>query len=316
MKKRLLHNKAKCSSWENGTNGLVAQRGDKRRFSQQHVVEVLNKRKITLLEQYRNSSTPITCRCDKCSHEWQARYANIVHQNQGCPKCANRIPKAKVDYEKLAAAHKGLILKIAKRAENASVWLCENGHEFSRSYENIRATGTFCTICSGWHPKKLADYKALAAQFGGKIQRAANNVNKPSVWVCSRGHEFRRAFIKIEELGRFCPVCSARLGERLCREAAEQLFAVPFRKVKLRGLKGTRGGYLELDAFNDDLRLAIEHHGVQHYEPVGIWGGEKQFKRQQEHDRLRREYCRERGIVLIEVRELGSRVDGLNFRCR
>ncbi len=288
-------------------------RANKRRFSQQHVVEVLSKRKITLLGQYRNSSAPMTCQCDVCSHMWQARFANIVHQNQGCPKCAGRIPKTRVDYEKLAAAHKGHVLIMAQRTENASVWVCKDGHEFSRSYENIRATGTFCTICSGWHPKKLSDYESLAGQFGGQIKKAASNVNKPSVWVCSRGHEFRRAYIKIDELGRFCPVCSARLGERLCRAAAELLFGVPFRKVKLKGLRGTRGGYLELDAFNEDLRLAIEHHGVQHFEPVGIWGGSEQLKRQQEHDRLRREYCRERGIVFIEIRELGviTPIEGL-----
>ena len=185
----------------------------------------------------------MACQCDVCSHEWQARFANIIHQNQGCPKCAGRIPKVRADYEKLAVAHNGRVLVMAWRTEDASVWVCQDGHEFSRSYENIRATGTFCTICSGWHPKKLSDYESLAGQFGGHIKKAASNVNKPSVWVCSRGHEFRRAYIKIEGLGHFCPVCSARLGERLCRAAAEKLFGVTVGMIAV-SMAGCRNGFL------------------------------------------------------------------------
>ncbi len=284
----------------------VLRRSEKRRFTSDDVVRLLREKRITVLTQYVNSSTPLACRCDVCLHEWTPRLANLIHQNQGCPKCAGRVPKARADYEKIAMAHEGEILVMGLKAEDASTWLCKDGHQFSRSYENIRATDTFCTTCSGRLPKQLSDYEALAAKFGGKVERMAQSVTHAAFWKCGRGHEFKRAYAKIAECDRFCPVCSSRLGERLCRTIAEQLFGVPFPKVKLRGIRGPRGGYLELDAFNENLLLAIEHHGGQHFHAISIWGGEPQFQRQKEHDRLRREYCRQNGITLIEVRELGS----------
>ena len=117
---------------------------------------------------------------------------NVRHQGQGCPKCAGRVPKNLADYQELGAMHDGQILIMAKRAEERSVWRCPKGHEFSRSYEHITATGSFCNVCSGKLPKQLADYQVLAKKFSGQIKQNAKRVNSPSLWICKRGHEFRR----------------------------------------------------------------------------------------------------------------------------
>lgn len=45
----------------------------------------------------------------------------------------------------------------------------------------------------------------------------------------------------------------------------------------------------------------IEYQGLQHYEPIDYFGGEKQFDRQQKHDQLKRDYARKNGYNLIEV---------------
>jgi hypothetical protein len=63
---------------------------------------------------------------------------------------------------------------------------------------------------------------------------------------------------------------------------------------------------LELDIYNAELKLAIEHNGVQHYTPQDFWGGQRAFERTVEHDRRKQEYCRRNGIKLIEIRELGE----------
>lgn len=47
--------------------------------------------------------------------------------------------------------------------------------------------------------------------------------------------------------------------------------------------------------------LLIEFQGIQHYEPVEIFGGEKQFKIQQEHDKRKREYAINNNIKLLEI---------------
>ena len=135
-------------------------------------------------------------------------------------------------------------------------------------------------------------------------------MNQQAKWKCRKGHDFARPYSNIQQSDTFCPICSEGLSERICRAAAEQLFGTPFPKTKLRGVRGVGGRYLELDAFSESLKLAIEHNGFQHYQPVRFGNqtealAAKCFCKQQEHDRRRREFCRANGITLIEVPALG-----------
>ena len=52
--------------------------------------------------------------------------------------------------------------------------------------------------------------------------------------------------------------------------------------------------------YNDDEWL-LEYQGKQHFEPIEFFGGQKQFKIQQKHDKIKKEYALENGYKLIEV---------------
>ncbi len=56
---------------------------------------------------------------------------------------------------------------------------------------------------------------------------------------------------------------------------------------------------LELDIFLPEHNLAFEYQGIQHFVPVEHWGGEKQLKKQQEHDKKKKELCDKKGVTLI-----------------
>lgn len=45
----------------------------------------------------------------------------------------------------------------------------------------------------------------------------------------------------------------------------------------------------------------IECQGQQHFYPIDIFGGEKRFKKQQEYDNKKKEYCKDNNILLIEI---------------
>ena len=47
--------------------------------------------------------------------------------------------------------------------------------------------------------------------------------------------------------------------------------------------------------------MLIEFQGRQHYECVDIFGGEDQFKIQQEHDKRKRQYAKDNNINLLEI---------------
>lgn len=52
---------------------------------------------------------------------------------------------------------------------------------------------------------------------------------------------------------------------------------------------------------NDKLIALVEYQGEQHFEIVDFFGGEKKFERQQMNDEMKRSYCKNKGIPLIEI---------------
>lgn len=55
---------------------------------------------------------------------------------------------------------------------------------------------------------------------------------------------------------------------------------------------------LRIDIFIQELNLAIEYQGQQHFQPVKAFDGEDSFKKLQERDALKKRLCKELGIEL------------------
>ena len=77
-----------------------------------------------------------------------------------------------------------------------------------------------------------------------------------------------------------------------------------FNDLKGYGEKGT--GRLSYDFVvfkpeTTEIQCLIECQGVQHYEPIEIFGGEQQFIKQQEYDSRKRQYAKKHGYELIEI---------------
>lgn len=98
-------------------------------------------------------------------------------------------------------------------------------------------------------------------------------------------------------------------GERICCETMEKIYGVPFRKIRPNWLKNTETGRnLELDCYNEDLQLAVEYNGKQHYEyderngkSTSFHRVEKDFINQVRRDNYKAELCARNGVYLIVV---------------
>ncbi len=92
-------------------------------------------------------------------------------------------------------------------------------------------------------------------------------------------------------------------GEDECVRVLENLFDRKFKRVRPSFLRSPETGRnLELDCYNEELKLAIEYNGRQHYKHPSFPGfTEEQFKSQLQRDRFKRERCNELGIYLITV---------------
>jgi len=86
-------------------------------------------------------------------------------------------------------------------------------------------------------------------------------------------------------------------GEKKCREFLENYFSLSFPKVRPKFLNG-----LELDCYNENLRLAIEYNGIQHYKYTPFFHKTpRDFLSQIERDRIKKKICAQNNIFLISV---------------
>lgn len=92
-------------------------------------------------------------------------------------------------------------------------------------------------------------------------------------------------------------------GEIECRRYLETIFQVPFSKARPDFLKNPiTGNNLELDCFNEALKLGVEYNGQQHYSYTSFFHRNVDASTNQKYrDELKRRMCHENGINLIEV---------------
>jgi len=92
-------------------------------------------------------------------------------------------------------------------------------------------------------------------------------------------------------------------GEKICKCVLEKMYGLPFTNVRPNWLKNPKTGRnLELDCYNDEIKIAVEYNGIQHYEWPNFLGTDKSvFEKQLERDTLKKELCRKNGVFLIIV---------------
>ena len=102
--------------------------------------------------------------------------------------------------------------------------------------------------------------------------------------------------------GTGCPYCASDSKlEVFVKNILEENKIKFIPQYKFSGLKGVGNKLLSYDFYLLDYNLLIECQGKQHEQPVDHFGGEDQFKIQQEHDRRKREYAKAHKIQLLEI---------------
>src|SRR3989344_320104 len=176
------------------------------------------------------------------------------------------------------------------------------------------------------HRITIVDMQELAKIRGGKClsneyRGSGNNLK----WMCERGHEWKSTPHNIKK-GTWCPTCSTRIGENICRCYFEVFFKEKFPKKYPKWLKGSKGKNLELDGYCKKLNLAFEYQGEQHHKPNHYFNRSFSLEKIKKHDEFKKQKCKERGVTLIQVpyhtdyKKLGEWIEkecknkGFNFK--
>lgn len=132
----------------------------------------------------------------------------------------------------------------------------------------------------------------------------APNINNPLVTKCDILSKAGCPRPKIKILPKAVVTPSTgSIGEKMCRQVLEEYYHKPFTRIRPKFLTNpATGRALELDCYNEELKIACEYNGIQH-NIYPNWTGQtyKQFIDQLARDKFKADTCKRLGIYLIVV---------------
>lgn len=287
------------------------------------IIKAKNGKLLSCKKDYLNKRSKLLIECLVCENKWSPLMDNVVHKSSWCPKCATSNQKYKNGdlWEKLEGVikqKKGVLhsTKIDYINKNSVVKVeCENKHVWKKSIGEI-ASGNWCKKCAVKKASTQRKIKANVFNRAAQILKNKNcsiltdearykNIYSPLKIKCHscnfQGMTTANAILN----NISCPECGSGRGERFLRAFLNEVYKTEF--IKTRGeewnINPYTGKRLELDCYNEELKIAVEYDGSQHIKASVLFGGVEKLMDTVLRDAIKEDNCIENGIKLYRVKE-------------
>jgi hypothetical protein len=282
------------------------------------LINEINKHGGILLSKYLGYKKIISVQCEK-NHIFTIAPFSLLSGNW-CDICNPRNNK-KNDINKINIIFLNKNIKCISEKyidnKNKLKWQCLICYFiFEKNYNDMQRSFIGCSNCRGFIKNNskgmfsinpdvaLQNAKNIIKKYNGiLLSTEYNGSNENLECKCYFGHIFSIKYANLVNIGRWCKICSdsINISEEICRAHFEQIFDKKFIKIRPKWLESPISGYkLELDGYCEDLLLAFEHQGAQHYEKCFNMTDED-LKKRQEYDELKLKICNENNVKLIQI---------------
>lgn len=260
---------------------------------------------------YNNVKEKHSFTCVICNYSWKTSIRSILYNNTGCLRCHNREKLTINDIKKICLKYNFEFIDDVYNGKNSKhnikCNICKYVDNVIMS-NFINSTKHSCAKCSNRLKKgmswviDLCRLKNLIPKFDDyKTQKEKKNFECKKckyIWNASIDE------IKVHN----CPKCRKFVGEELVRGIFEELTGEKFYKCRPEFMRNpSTNRKLELDGYNDKLKIAFEHQGVQHYEINKIMKYDiVRVNKQKEIDKIKVKLCKENNVKLIIIPQIGK----------
>ena len=184
---------------------------------------------------------------------------------------------------------------------------CLNGHIYDQDRRNLLQEKS-CNECYKNSRKITLDMiiKKINNLHGNNFKYDLSNFKNLHTKIkieCKKGHIFNQK-ISNHLQGKGCPICRESLGERAISNFLEKNNISHIKQKKFKDCKFIN--QLPFDFYLPDYNLCIEYDGIQHFKPMKMFGGEKEFKKTKIKDDIKNKYCSEHNIKLIRISDINK----------
>ncbi len=280
---------------------------------------------IVISEQYK-WDIPIDILCSTCDLIYSKQYCSILN-GQRCLHCqknkqpfkSNRLGfKFVSNYIKQS----GDIL-ISDKYVNGTTkldFICgKANHTFSMNWTNYQQ-GQRCRYCNNDN---------LSEQRRTTIEDINKYIESRGATLIDGGNDYKNVYSRITikcntceyissllyisyKLSNGCSSCNQKKYSKGEQHIAEYLKNHNITYIAQATFEGCKSKYLlKFDFYLPEHNLCIEYDGMQHYEPVEYFGGQKGFESSQIRDEIKNTYCRNNNINLVRIRYDEKNINGV-----
>lgn len=257
---------------------------------------------IEVLGEYKTAHTKILHKCKIDGYEWMVTPNDILN-GYGCPLCGGHMKMNTAVFKNKISQVNDNIEIVGKYYNSKTKILCKckiDGYEWSALPTNL-LKGKGCPLCGGTQQKTHDKYIKDVNKINKNIEVVGRyiNVKTPILHKCKiDGYEWMAKPNNILS-GKGCPKCNQSHGELQIENYLHDNIINFVRQYTFADCKNIKP--LPFDFYLTDYNLCIEYDGIQHFEPVEIFGGDDAFKKQQYNDNIKTNYCLEHNIGLIRI---------------
>ncbi|QLL30666.1 hypothetical protein HG536_0A04820 [Torulaspora globosa] len=254
-----------------------------------------------------------------CRDHGPFRCTPTVHlKGKGCATCQNFdafVQKAKsihgdkFQYDKSTYIRSKTKMRILCR-EHGEFWQIPADHA-----RVTRKGGFYCPSCSLENKRLTIDevkersrnIHGLAYKFDKLV--LGKSLEEEAIFYCIKCAKYFSQKPVNHLKGSGCSWCCESKHEKKIRnwlQTMDYQFESQKRFPDLRYEKSLR-----CDFYLEQFNLIIEFDGIQHFEPVEAWGGFEEFLRVQARDRAKDDYCTEKRINLLRMKDGQDVIQGV-----
>jgi Zn finger protein HypA/HybF involved in hydrogenase expression len=235
----------------------------------------------------------------------------------GCPSCGGRpYTDTKKFIEKAKLIHGDLFDYSSVNYTNCEKKIqiiCSNHGIFEqRPQDHLNGRG--CPKCAGKNRTTssfIKESQLIHMNLYDYSKTIYTGIKEKVNIICSKHGVFEQTAEK-HLIGHGCPKCNSSKGELQIKNYLDQR---NFKYIQQKSFEGCRYKLeLYFDFYLPDYNLCIEFQGEQHYKPIKRWGGLKKLEITQIRDSIKREFCINNNIHLLEIKYTEDLITILNNR--